>query len=112
MEKIGVVSYKLQLLASSLVHPVFHISQRKKAIRNYHNDPNLPLELEEDAEQVIVPEKVLSWRIEHVGGQQTCEWLIKWKGMDIADTTWEDEVMLGCQVPSFSLEDMANLEGG
>lgn len=70
------------------------------------------MELENDAEPVVSPEKVLSWRLKHTGGQQGREWLIKWQEMDIADATWEDEIMLNSQFPSFCLEDKANFDWG
>lgn len=45
MEKIGEVSYKVQLLESAKVHPVFHISQHKKAIGNRMVEYVLPSQL-------------------------------------------------------------------
>lgn len=67
LERIGVATYKMDLLADSLVHPVFHISQLKPLTPSYvsffHELPkpvdltSQPLELEEILERRLVKER-------------------------------------------------------
>lgn len=45
VRKLGEVAYKLQLPEASRVHPVFRVSQLKKAIDDYQILPELPLDL-------------------------------------------------------------------
>lgn len=72
-QQVGEVAYKLKLPDSSRVHPVFHVSQLKKAVGNYEVSPNLLLELVEGAESVTVPEQVLSWRDKFQGKVSSME---------------------------------------
>jgi len=58
LQKIGTMTYKLELPASSQVHLVFHVSGLKKVIGN-----NLPfqiilLELDEEGKIILEPEAV------------------------------------------------------
>lgn len=68
------MAYKLKLSDSSRVHPVFHVSQLKKAIGNYQFSPELPLDSGIDVESIVYPDKVLSWRDTFEEGQHTREW--------------------------------------
>ncbi|KAJ9547856.1 LOW QUALITY PROTEIN: hypothetical protein OSB04_020399 [Centaurea solstitialis] len=107
--KIGRVSYKLQLPASSNVHPVFHISQLKRAVGDYRVEVSLPegLEIMEDVDE---PEDLLAVREVVLGGKPTRQYLVKWKGKTQDDVTWVDDEMLRSQFPQFSLEDKAALK--
>jgi hypothetical protein len=111
VQKIGEVAYKLQLPESSKIHPIFHVSQLKKAIGDYHPTEELPISLDADKSEVQ-PEKLLSWRDKFEEGRHKKEWLVKWKGLDASDATWEDELLLKSQFPDLSLEDKAIFEGG
>ena len=58
LQKIGIMAYKLELPASSRVHPIFHVSCLKKVIGE-----NLPVqtilpELDEEGKIILEPEVV------------------------------------------------------
>ena len=62
LQKIGTMAYKLELFASSRVHPVFHVSCLKKVIGE-----NLPVqailpELDEEGKIILEPEAVTETR--------------------------------------------------
>ncbi|KAI5444775.1 hypothetical protein KIW84_013160 [Lathyrus oleraceus] len=110
-KKIGAVSYKLKLPEGSRVHAVFHISQLKKAIGEYAAEPQLPEGLEIEPEHLEEPEELLASRPITKNGQRVRQWLVRWKGRAVEDTTWEDESVLKSQFPSLSLEDKAVVPG-
>ena len=62
LQKIGTMAYKLELLAPSRVHPIFHVSYLKKVIGE-----NLPVqtifpELDEEGKIILEPEAVMETR--------------------------------------------------
>ena len=62
LKKIGTMAYKLELPASSRVHPVFHVSCLKKVICE-----NIPVqtifpELDEDIKIILEPEAFMETR--------------------------------------------------
>ncbi|MCH79728.1 Ty3/gypsy retrotransposon protein, partial [Trifolium medium] len=111
IEKIGAVAYKLKLPEESRVHPVFHVSLLKKAVGNYHEEEVLPDLMEEQIE-VYYPESVLATRKMKQSGEEISQLLIHWKGKNVEEATWEDELMIRSQFPKFDLEDKVNIEGG
>jgi hypothetical protein len=74
LQRVGSVAYKLDLPASSSVHPVFHVSQLKKAVgSNIQVTPTIPSELTE----FQVPEKILKRRLVSRGVKSVIQVLVK-----------------------------------
>jgi transposase InsO family protein len=90
IERVGPVSYKLDLPADLPIHPVFHISR----LRPYHDplsfDPNREVPSRPPPE--IVGEEP-EYEAEHVLDKRTrrrrVEYLIKWVGYPESESTWE-----------------------
>ena len=91
LQKIGTMAYKLELLASSRVHLVFHVSCLKKVI-----DDKLPVQtifpkLNKEGKIILEPKTVTKTRTRQLRNQPISEYLIKWKNLPAEDSTWEDE---------------------
>ena len=84
LKKIGTMAYKLELPASSRVHPVFHVSCLKKVIGD-----QLP-QLDEEIKIILEPKAVMETRTRQLQNRSISEYLIKWKNLPTEDSTWED----------------------
>jgi hypothetical protein len=85
IEKIGAVAYKLLLPESSTIHPVFHVSQLKKAVpSNVQVTSSVP---ELDARKQV-PLAVLQKRLDSTG--KAVEILVHWSGFPKTLATWEN----------------------
>ena len=62
LQNIGTMAYKLELLASSRVHPVFHVSCLKKVIGDKIPVQTIFLELDEEGKIILEPEAVTKIR--------------------------------------------------
>ena len=112
VERIGVVAYKLELPASSKIHPVFHCSLLKK----YHGvppdtSPELPEARPDTHEPTIRPLAILDVEKAADQGPQKTKVLIQWTGLSPEDSTWEDLHQLQQDFPDLNLEDKVYLEG-
>jgi hypothetical protein len=63
LQNIGTMAYKLDLPASSRVHPVFHVSCLKKVIGNNIPVQTILLELDEEGKNILEPEAITDTRI-------------------------------------------------
>ena len=60
--RVGEVAYLLDLPDTARIHPVFHVSQLKKAVGDKHHvQPNISL-LNDQMELVLEPERVIELR--------------------------------------------------
>lgn len=97
LAKIGVVAYKLKLPPSSSIHPIFHVSQLKKAV----GDQPVSADLPGDDVMFQVPEQILERRMT-TGDRPVVQGLIKWTGMPSSLATWEDLEALRRRFPHAS----------
>ncbi|WVZ05566.1 hypothetical protein V8G54_018912 [Vigna mungo] len=67
-------------------------------------EPTLPTKLTLEEEDKEEPEAVLAAREIPKGSNIIKQWLVEWKGRTEKETTWEGEMLLQSQFPSFSLE--------
>jgi hypothetical protein len=63
LQKIGTITYKLELPASSRVHPIFYVSCLKKVINNKIPVQTILPELDEEGKIILDPEVVTETRI-------------------------------------------------
>ena len=111
-DQVGEVACKLILPSTARIHPVFHISQLKKAVGDHPVEPNLPPELQVHTSNILEPEAILSSRDKSTNGQHITEWLIRWKNRPTEEATWEKATDIKLQFPHFGLEDKARFLGG
>ena len=62
LQKIGTMAYKLELPASSRVHPIFHVSCLKKVIGDNLPIQTIFLELDEEGKIILEQEVVTETR--------------------------------------------------
>jgi hypothetical protein len=91
LQKIGTMAYKLELPASSRVHPVFHVSCLKKVICDKIPVQTILPELNEEGKIILEPKAITDTRIHQMRNRSISEYLIKWRKLPAEDFTWEDE---------------------
>ena len=62
LQQIGAAAYKLQFLAHNKIHPVFHVSQLKRAKGTAFNPIPIPKQLSSSLELVADPEQLVGIR--------------------------------------------------
>ena len=90
LQKIGQVSYKLDLPAGSLIHPVFHVSNLKAKV-GQHVQPRSTLPTV-SADLVLSPEpmSILANRSHQLRNRVITQVLVQWHGESKEDATWEN----------------------
>ncbi|TYK03716.1 putative retroelement pol polyprotein [Cucumis melo var. makuwa] len=108
LEKIGPVAYKLDLPSIAAIHPVFHVSQLKRALGDHTQVQQLDSYLIENHEWMTQPDEVYRYK----KNPNTNDWevLISWKGLPPHESTWEDCNDFKHQFPDFHLEKKVDLE--
>lgn len=101
VDKIGLVAYKLALPETSKVHPVFHVSQLKKAIGQSKVQQQLP-QVTDQGTFDLAPLRQLDSRQILRDHKVVYQKLIQWRGCSVDEATWEDEDLLKCNFPEFS----------
>jgi hypothetical protein len=91
LQNIGTMAYKLELAASSLVHPVFPVSCLKKVIGDKIPVQTILPEIDEEGKIIFEPEAITNTRIRQLSNKSISKYLIKWRKLPTEDSTWEDE---------------------
>jgi hypothetical protein len=90
-QNIGTMAYTLELLASSRVHLVFHVSCLKKVIGDNIPVQTILLELDEEGKSILEPEAITDTRVHQLRNRSISEYLIKWRKLSAKDSTWEND---------------------
>jgi hypothetical protein len=110
VDKIGTVAYRLLLPSTTIVHPVFHVSQLKKAIPSTLSvTTELLGTITVDAFRY--PIKVLQRRLKPHGDRLVAEVLIQWSSWPVSMATWELEAELQQQFPAAPAWGQAGFKG-
>ena len=88
LQNIGTMTYKLELSASSRVHPVFHVSCLKKVIGDKILVQTILPELDEEGKIIFELEAITDTRIHQLRNRSISEYLIKWRKLPAEDSTW------------------------
>lgn len=89
LERIGKVAYRLDLPATSKIHPIFHGSLLKLRIGDTVPTSQTLSCYTENGTIEWQPEQVLDMQVVRHKGKTITQWLIKWEGMPEEDSTWE-----------------------
>jgi hypothetical protein len=109
--KVGAVAYRLALPEGSKIHPVFHVSQLKRASGAAFNPTDLPSSLSSTLELQAHPIAVLGVRKDPTQPWSTAQVLIQWHGIPVSEATWELYANILTLFPEFHLEDKVSLVG-
>jgi hypothetical protein len=101
LEKVGDVTYKIQLPSTADIHPIFHVSQLKKHLgtRAVPQD-NLPL-VTSDGYIKTEPLEVLDTRAIPHKDEIITQWKIQWENLSEDQSTWEDKFFIKATFPAF-----------
>ena len=91
LQNIGTMAYKMELHASSRVHPIFHVSCLKKVIGDKIPVQTIFPKIDEEVKIIWEPETVTETRTRKLRNRSISEYLIKWNNLPTKDSTWEDE---------------------
>ena len=86
LQNIGSMAYKLELPASSRVHPIFYVSYLNKVISDKLAIQMMSPKLDEEGKIILDPEEITEIRTRQLQNQSISEYLIKWKNLPTEDT--------------------------
>jgi hypothetical protein len=96
LQRVSPVAYKLQLPASSQIHPLFHVSQLKAALGRQQVAVQ---NLQSTTDSMQVPMQILQRRMIQRGGLTVAQVKVTWSDLDPALATWEDTTALKERFP-------------
>lgn len=94
--RINAIAYELQLPAHSQVHPIFHVSQLRRAfLPGTQASTELPIH----TDIPVVPVAVLQRRWRNRRGHRIEQVLVRWSNRAAVNDTWEDQAELQARFP-------------
>jgi hypothetical protein len=112
MERIGSAAYKLDLLAHSQVHRVFHVSQLMSFMPDHRPVfSKLPATPSLDVAK-LVPERILDHRLTKRGNATVTQVPVKWNSLAEELATWEDYYVVRERFPLAPAWGQAKFQGG
>lgn len=106
LKMVGPVAYQLKLAPQAKIHPVFHISQLKKALGTHSALPTIPVTMQVSCALLEGKESVYGDRTSNGGPYTVGE-------LPAFEATWEDYTAINHRFPSFNLEGKVQVwEGG
>jgi hypothetical protein len=110
-KRIGSVAYRLVLLESSKIHPLFHVSQLKKVVSpQYQVLPALPVD--DPTLQLQVLLHILQRRPKRTEHKTIAQVMVQWSNSDASAATWEDLDSMRQQFPRALAWGQAVTKGG
>ncbi|XP_017425527.2 transposon Ty3-G Gag-Pol polyprotein [Vigna angularis] len=104
IQMVGEAACKLQLPETARIHPVFHVSQVKKALGEHQVERELPPDLQAEGPS-FWPMKILGRRQRTEEGRSVQPVLVEWQQGGPEGATLEDEITIKEQYPDFNLGD-------
>jgi hypothetical protein len=111
LQLIGSVAYKLELPATALVHPVFHVSQLKPFTPNFTPVFSDMSQLVDLSQIKVYPVQIVERRMVRKGNKPVVQIRVAWSNLP-ADTTWEDYEVLKRRFPNALDWAQSTFEGG
>ena len=90
--RVGEVAYMLDLPKTTKIHPVFHVSQLKKAVGDQHQIQLDIAMLNDQMVLVLEPENVT--QIRWNDAERDWKYFVQWKDQPSHEATWESYAML------------------
>lgn len=112
IEKIGAVAYKLKLPEGSRLHPVFHVSQLKKKIKNKYSPQDKLPDINDEGEAMVIPVAILARRTIKKRNRSVNQLLIHWSNATAETATWEDAEVIKVRFPSITTRGQVVFEKG
>lgn len=109
LQRVSETSYKIKLPEGSTVHPVFHVSLLRQALKD---GTLVSTSLPDVTDAFAVPQKVLATRLRKKANQVVTQNLIQWSNGDEAAATWEDREELQGRFPEAPAWGQAGSQGG
>lgn len=110
--RMGEVAYKLALPVTSLIHPVVHVSQLKKALAPSEQAQSALPVLRPIIDDQPQPVRIVERRFIRKGAKMVEQVCVQWSGADPAVLTWENPHELRHRFPSAQAWRQASFQGG